>query len=133
MDTTDEQPLEQPSRNSTTLIWALRLLIVAIFVPAGIMKITGTATMVTEFQTLGLGDEFRHFTGIVELVGGTLALVPALSVFGTLLLLAVDIGAFVAQVTVLHIDWIHTVVIGALLAVLAYQQGRQIFSQPATW
>ncbi len=39
-----------------------------------------------------------------------------------LFLLLVDIGAFVAQVFALHGDWIHTIVIGLLLALLIYLQ-----------
>jgi putative oxidoreductase len=37
----------------------------------------------------------------------------------------VDIGAFIAQVAVIHMDWIHTIVIGALLVVvIVLQRGR---------
>jgi hypothetical protein len=38
------------------------------------------------------------------------------------LLFAVDLGAFVAQVAILHVDWIHCVVIGALLLALIHLQ-----------
>jgi putative oxidoreductase len=48
--------------------------------------------------------------------------VPSVSVFAAIVLLAVDVGAFVTQIAVLHGDWIHTVVIGAILASLIYLQ-----------
>ena len=54
----------------------------------------------------------------MELVGGVGVLVPAFSGLGALLLLAVDVGAFFAQVRFLHADWIHPIVIGAILAAL---------------
>lgn len=37
-------------------------------------------------------------------------------------MLVVDIAAFFAQVLFIHMDWIHTIVIGAILAALAYLQ-----------
>jgi putative oxidoreductase len=54
--------------------------------------------------------------------GGVAILVPSVSVFAVLVLLAVDVGAFVTQVAVLHGDWIHTVVIGAILGTLIHLQ-----------
>ena len=39
-----------------------------------------------------------------------------------LVLLAVDAGAFITQIAVLHGDWIHTVVIGAILGTVIYLQ-----------
>jgi len=50
-------------------------------------------------------------------------LVSRASILGALLLLAVDFGAFVAQLAVLHADWIHCVVIAALLGLLMYSHG----------
>lgn len=89
---------------------------------AALMKLAGRQAMIDEFDVVGLGQWFRYFTGILELIGGIAVLVPAVSAFAAILLLVVDLGALVAQVTVLHIDWIHTVVIAALLAVLIHIQ-----------
>jgi uncharacterized membrane protein YphA (DoxX/SURF4 family) len=91
-----------PSRRLTVLIWVLRVSIAAVFVPAGVMKIAGASMAVGEFQSIGLGDWFRYVTGLLELAGAALVLTPSRSAFGALLLLAVDVGAFVAQVAVLH-------------------------------
>jgi uncharacterized membrane protein YphA (DoxX/SURF4 family) len=82
--------------------------------------------LVAEFDLVGLGQWFRIVTGILEIGGGILVLVPALSALGAAVLLLVDVGAFIAQVSVIHMDWVHTVVIGALLAVLIYLQRQQI-------
>jgi hypothetical protein len=49
-----------------------------------------------------------------------------------LLLLAIDFGAFIAQITVLHIDWIHTIIIGLVLAALIYLQRDAFDSGPAS-
>jgi putative oxidoreductase len=92
------------SRSKTIALWILRVL------------------MVDEFNTIGLGQWFRYFTGALELAGGIAILVPSVSVFAAIVLLAVDVGAFVTQIAVLHGDWIHTVVIGAILGAVIYLQ-----------
>ncbi|SES46733.1 DoxX family protein [Rhizobium sp. NFR03] len=86
------------------------------------MKLSGREAMVAEFDAVGLGQWFRHFTAILELIGGIAVLIPSVSVFGAILMLVVDLGALVAQVGILHIDWVHTVVIAALISLLIYLQ-----------
>ena len=114
------------SRSKTIIVWILRLLMAALFLFASFMKLTGKPDMVAEFDTIGLGQWFRYLTGLLEVIGGIGILVPSLSVFAAILLLVVDAGAFVAQVAVLHMDWIHTIVIGAILATVIYLQREQI-------
>ena len=113
--------LSQP-RSANIAVWILRVVLAALFLFAGLMKLSGQEMMVQEFDTVGLGQWFRSFTGILEVVGAVATLVPAVSALGAVLLLLVDAGAFVAQVGVLHMDWIHTIVIGAVIAALIYLQ-----------
>ena len=108
------------------LIWVLRVLMAGLFLFAAFGKLSGQPMMVQEFDAIGLGQWFRYFTGAVEVVGAVALLVPAVSGFAAALLLVVDIGAFVAQVAILHVDWIHTIVIGAILAALIYLQRANI-------
>jgi len=110
-------------------LWGLRILVGLAFMVFGIMKLSGRPAVVAEFDLVGLGQWFRYFTGGLELIGGLAVLVPAVSVFGAILLLVVDIGAFVAQVTILHMDWIHTVVIAVLIIVLIYLQRSMLRSR----
>ena len=110
------------SRSKTIILWSLRVLTAALFLFASFMKLTGQPMMVQEFNTIGLGQWFLYFTGALELVGGIAILVPQVSIFGAMLLLAVDVGALVAQVAILHGDWIHTIVIGAMLGTVIYLQ-----------
>jgi uncharacterized membrane protein YphA (DoxX/SURF4 family) len=116
----------EASRGKKISIWALRVLLAALFLFASSMKITSQPMMVAEFGQVGLGQWFRYFTGALELVGAVALLVPRVSILGGLLLLLVDIGAFVAQVFALHGDWIHTIVIGLLLALLIYLQRERV-------
>ena len=84
------------------------------------MKLSGQPMIVQEFGFVGLGDWFRIFTGLVEIVGAAAVLYPVTTAWGALLLLCVDVGAFIAQVTRIHQDWVHTIVIGAVVAGLLY-------------
>ena len=102
------------------IIWVLRILVAGLFAFAGFMKLSGQPMMVQEFGVVGLGDWFRIFTGAVEILGAAAVLYPVTTAWGALLLLCVDAGAFIAQVTRIHQDWVHTIVIGAVIAVLLY-------------
>ena len=113
--------LSQP-RSANVVVWILRVVVAALFLFAGVMKLSGQPMMVAEFDTVGLGQWFRSFTGLLEVAGAVATLVPAVSALGAVLLLLVDAGAFVAQVAVLHMDWIHPIVIGAVIAALIYLQ-----------
>jgi uncharacterized membrane protein YphA (DoxX/SURF4 family) len=106
------------------LVWVLRVLVAGLFLFAAFAKLSGNQMMVDEFAVIGLGQWFRYLTGILELAGAILVLIPAVSVAGALILLAVDAGAFVAQAFVLHGDVIHTFVIGAVLGLLIWLQRR---------
>lgn len=114
--------VQNQSRAKSLGIWVLRVLLGLAFLFFSFMKLSGKPNMVAEFEVVGLGQWFRYFTGTLELTGGLAVLVPQVSVFGAILLLLVDLGAFVAQVFVLHMDWIHTVVIAALIGLLIYLQ-----------
>ncbi|MFO1150445.1 MAG: DoxX family protein [Alsobacter sp.] len=107
-------------------VWALRILVGGMFLLSGVMNLTGQPMMVDTFDKVGLGQWLRMVTGLLEVAGGAAVLIPSLSVLGAVVLLAVDAGAFVAQVTVLHQDWIHCIVIGAVLVAL-------IVLQPERW
>jgi putative oxidoreductase len=114
----------EPSAGGITgiAIWILRILVAGLFLFAAYMKLSGQQMMIDEFNTVGLGQWFRYFTGLLELAGGILVLIPAWSVIGALIVLVVDIGAFFAQVFVIRMDFIHTIVIGAVILLLIYLQ-----------
>jgi putative oxidoreductase len=114
------------SRAMTITVWVLRIIVAALFLFAAVLKLSGAQMEIDAFNIVGLGQWFRYATGLIEVIGGVAVLVPAVSALGAVLLLIVDIGAFIAQITRLHMDWIHTIVIGAVLVALIYVQRRQI-------
>ncbi|HJP58961.1 MAG TPA: DoxX family protein, partial [Gemmatimonadaceae bacterium] len=54
------------------------------------------------FGLIGLGDWFRYFTGILEIVGGLLFLVPIAMIAGASILVVTMLGAMVVQAAVLE-------------------------------
>ena len=118
--------IDAPSRNMSILLWVLRVLMAALFWFAGFAKLSGQQQMVESFGLLPVGQWFRYVVGLLEVVGGIAVLVPAVSGLGALLLLVVDVGAFFAQILFLHEDWIHTIVIGAILVALIYLQRQSV-------
>ena len=107
-------------------LWVLRIAVAGLFLFAGFMKLTGQPMMVQEFETVGLGQWFRYATGLLEVIGAIMVLIPTVSALGGCLLLLVDVGAFVAQVAVIHIDWIHTIAVGIVIGLLIYLQRQQL-------
>jgi putative oxidoreductase len=82
-------------------LWILRVLLGGAFIGAGCAKLAGVQAMVDIFQKVGLGQWFRIVTGLLEVSGGILLLIPRLTSYGAALLLLVCVGALTAHLTVL--------------------------------
>ena len=86
--------------------------------------------MVAEFDVVGLGQWFRYAVALVELVGAVLLLVPRTTFYGALVLAVACLGALIAQIAVIHQDWIHCVLIGGLLGALAWAKKLRADRRP---
>ena len=86
-----------PTRASWTIKraadWIIRILLALAFLAAGGAKVAGAPPMVAIFEQIGAGQWFRFVTGILEIAGGLLVLVPRTSIWGALLLACVMVGA----------------------------------------
>ena len=71
-------------------LWALRIVLSLAFLFFAFMKLSGQPKMVAEFDVVGLGQWFRYFTGIPELVGGLAILIPRISAFAAAAPICVD-------------------------------------------
>jgi putative oxidoreductase len=81
--------------------------------------------MVDMFNVVGLGQWFRYFTGVLEVIGGVGILIPRFSRPAALLLAVIMLGAVVAQLTRIHQGaWIPAVML--LLALVAARMRRDI-------
>jgi putative oxidoreductase len=117
------------SRWKTPALWALKIVLALLFLGAGGFKLSGAPAAVAEFGQIGLGQWFRYFTALCEIGGALLLLAPAFAGFGALLLTCVSIGAFFAQLLVLHQDVIHTIVLALILAAIAWTNRKSILDR----
>ena len=109
-----------PGRLATILTWALKIALALAFGAAGVMKLTAQPGMVEHFNLLGLGPNFIYVTGAIEVGSVLLLLVPRTAFLGSVGLVGISLGAFVAQIGPLHGDLIHVYVLGALALIAAW-------------
>jgi len=83
-------------------LWIVQILLAAMFFMAGGHKVAGDPQMVGLFDAIGIGQWFRYVTGILEISGGILLLVPRVQAFGAALLTAVMLGAITTHLFILH-------------------------------
>jgi uncharacterized membrane protein YphA (DoxX/SURF4 family) len=114
--------IDGPTRMMPIVRWVLRALMAALFLFAAFAKLSSMQMEVDAFAMLPVGQWFRYLVGLLELAGGICVLIPTISGLGAIVLLVVDVGAFFAQILFLHQDWIHPIVIGAILVALIYLQ-----------
>jgi uncharacterized membrane protein YphA (DoxX/SURF4 family) len=81
------------ARVALVALWLTQIVLAAMFLFAGGLKLTGAPAMVGLFDAIGLGQWFRYVTGSIEVVSAVALLVPAWAAFGALLLIPTMIGA----------------------------------------
>ncbi|TFU03685.1 DoxX family protein [Polymorphobacter arshaanensis] len=101
-------------------LWVVKLLVGAAFLYAAVMKLSGNPQMVAEFEKIGLGQGFRILTGVIELTGALLLLVPRTTFAGAVLLAGISGGALIAQLGPLKGDLIHVFVLGGLVLLIGW-------------
>ena len=82
-----------------TIVWVLSALIALLFLGVGSAKLFGGATMVQQFHAFGYPGWFLYVTGILEVLGAVLLLIPRLATLGAVLLACVMVGALVTLLT----------------------------------
>jgi len=77
----------------TALLWVLSIVTAGMFLLAGTLKLAGVEMEVQLFATIGIGQWFRYFTGLLEITGAIGLFIAALAPFAALLLATIMIGA----------------------------------------
>jgi putative oxidoreductase len=85
------------------LLWCVQTFLALLFVNASWAKLTGMPEMVELFTIVGIGQWFRYVTGILELTGAVLVIVPKTSRMGAALLATVMLGALAAHLFILYV------------------------------
>ena len=88
------------SRALTTALWVVSVATAGMFLMAGTPKLAGAPQMVALFDAIGVGQWFRYFTGIVEVVGALMLLVPKATLVGVGLLVCTMVGALLVHMLV---------------------------------
>jgi uncharacterized membrane protein YphA (DoxX/SURF4 family) len=113
-------------RLKTIGFWLLKIVLAALFLVTAGAKLVGLPAVIDVFERVGFGQWFRYFTALLELAGAALLLLPATTALGALLLTLVSVGAFLAQLLVLHEDVIHTIVMAGILGAIVWMHRSQL-------
>ena len=116
--------LEQPrSAIGGLKTWLPRLALVMVFVPFGILKFVPHSMYVRIFEEIGLGQWFRYFTGVMEIGGALLLLIPAAASVGFILLGCTMAGA--VSFWILNHNAFAALIPGSLLlAIIGFGRGE---------
>ena len=116
-----------PRRKGANIaLWVLQALLALAFVGAASGKLLGKPEMVALFEAVGIGQWFRYVTGICELTGAVLIVVPKTRSIGAGLLAAVMLGAITAHLFVLHIPPTAPVVLLLLASFVLWGRRREL-------
>jgi len=113
-------------RAATVALWALQIALAAALGAAGAAKLAGAPEMVQLFDAIGIGHWFRYLTGVIEVLGALLLLVPSFAGRGALLLACVMGGAVLSHLVVLHTSPAAPLALLAALAVVVYARRAEI-------
>lgn len=92
----------KPGKGLTIALWVVQVLLAAMFFLAGGSKLAGDPKMVGLFELVGIGQWFRYLTGILEVGGAVLLLIPRTAAHGAALLVPVMLGAILTHLVVVH-------------------------------
>lgn len=103
------------------ITWTIRLLLVLAFGAAGAAKLAGASQMVQIFGHIGIGQWFRYVTGLVEVAGAVLLLIPGAAFFGGLLLAVTMVFGIATHLFVIGGNPTPALVLALLSAYVAYR------------
>jgi len=103
------------------ILWALRLLLALAFGAAGAAKLAGVPQMVQIFELIGLGQWFRYATGVVEVTGAILLLIPATGFLGGLLLAVTMVFGIATHLLVIGGSAVPATVLALLSGFVTYR------------
>jgi len=109
------------STTQRRIVWGIRALLALAFGAAGMAKLAGVPQMVQIFDAIGFGQWFRYVTGIVEVAGAVLLLIPAMGFFGGLLLFATMVGGVATHLLLIGGSAVPASVLGVLSAFVAWR------------
>ena len=100
----DLKLLVEPEGSRVDLLttWIPRIGVALLFMTIGASKFSPDSMWVRLFARIGFGQWFRYLTGVMQIGGAILLLVPRTSLLGAAILASTMIGAIVVQLFILH-------------------------------
>jgi putative oxidoreductase len=86
-------PEETRSRQDVLITWILRVAVAVVFISIGTSKFDARSMWVKLFDQIGFGQWFRYLTGILQIAGAVLVVVPRTFLAGIGLLALTMVGA----------------------------------------
>ena len=92
----------QPGKAANIALWVVQILLALAFIGAASGKLLGNPDMVGLYKTIGIGQWFRFVTGLLEVTGAILIVIPRTKFFGAALLAMIMVGAVLTHLFILH-------------------------------
>ena len=105
-----------PDRQAALKTWLPRIAVAMVFISVGSSKFSDPM-WVRIFGQIGIGQWFRYLTGVMQIAGGVLVLIPRTALAGVVLAACTMLGASIAWLTVLHAPW-NAPIPGVMFAIL---------------
>jgi uncharacterized membrane protein YphA (DoxX/SURF4 family) len=99
------------------LDWVLRVLVALVFLYEGMDKFGSRRLWIRLFAQIGFGQWFRYATGVVEIMGAALLMVPRTTTVAVTMLGCTMIGAFLTHLFIVGIGP-QSIVVGALFGLI---------------
>jgi uncharacterized membrane protein YphA (DoxX/SURF4 family) len=115
-----------PGKGLSIALWIVQGLLALAFVGAASGKLLGKPEMVALYDVIGIGQWFRYVTGLVELAGAALILIPKTRVIGAGLLAGTMLGAIATHLFVLHSPPTAPVVLLALVSFVLWGRRAEL-------
>ena len=116
------------SQPMNMVLWTIQIGVAGMFFMAGGSKLSGSEQRVQLFQAIGLGPWFRYLTGVMEVGGALLLLIPGLSGLGAALLTGVMAGAVATHWFLIGGNPTLPIVVLGLNACVAWSRRRVLLS-----
>lgn len=116
-------------KGANIALWVVQILLALAFLGAASAKLLGTPDMVGLYEAIGIGQWFRYVTGLLELTGAILIVIPRTKVFGAALLSMIMVGAVLTHLLILHNAPTAPAVLLLLAGIVAW--GRRESLKPA--
>jgi putative oxidoreductase len=117
-----------PRRGANIALWVVQVLLALAFAGAASGKLLGKPEMVALFEAIGIGQWFRYVTGLLELAGAVLIVVPRTKFFGAVVLSMVMVGAVLTHLFILHNAPTAAAVLLALAGIVAWGRRGELRS-----